>query len=196
MDPKRIAPLLAVAAAGLVGLLFGCGELNHDPVITSLTATPDTTVRPGAVIVLAVSATDVDDDSLAFSWSATAGTLSATTGESVEWTAPDSATAGTVTVACSDGQGGEDSAFKAVNSRAWLEFDMDGYTPDSTHLANPGLTEAEFTFELDGDPFPPGSVADSVFITTDFVPDTLALEGFDVWVVSPTGTASLIYDGN
>ncbi|MFO7675658.1 MAG: hypothetical protein R6X12_05045 [bacterium] len=190
---RRIAPLpMAVA---LLGLLVGCGQ-NHDPVITSLTATPDATVRPLETVLLAVSATDEDSDSLAFTWNATVGTLSATTGETVTWTAPDGAATGTVTVACSDGQGGTDAASKDVSSRAWNRSAMDGETPDSTYLLNPGTTEATFVFELDGDPFPAGSIVDSVFITTDFEPtEQLQHEQFNVWVVSPSGTQKLIYDG-
>jgi hypothetical protein len=194
MNPKRIAPLLA--AVVLLGLVVGCGTQNHDPVITALTATPDATVRPLETVVLAVTATDEDTDSLAFAWSATAGTLSATTGENVTWTAPDGAVTGTVTVACSDGRGGEDAASKDVSSRAWLRYDMDGTTADSTYLPNPGTTEAVFVFELDSDPFPVGSIVDSVFLTTDFEPAAeLQLEQFNVWVVSPSGTQRLIYDG-
>jgi len=101
----------------------------------------------------------------------------------------------TITAACSDGQGGTDTAYHDIATRVWYVFDLDGYTPDSTPLANPGTSEAVFTFEADG-PFPPGAIAESVLVTTDFVPeDSLRLEIFNVWVVSPSGTEELIYDG-
>jgi hypothetical protein len=192
---KRIAPLMVVV--GLAALLTGCTETaNHNPIITSLTADPTGTVRPGAAVVLTVVATDEDSDSLAFTWTATVGILSSTAGETVTWTAPNGEATGTVTVACSDGQGGEDTAFTAVNSRAWNNYNIDGYTSDSTYLNNPGTSEVTFEFELDSDTFPTGAIAESVFVTTDFEPiDTLGLEQFSVWVVSPSGITSLIYDG-
>jgi hypothetical protein len=197
MNHKIVARLLVVA--GLIGLLTGCDEgvLNHNPIINSLTATPDTTVRPGETVALAVSATDEDNDSLAFVWSVTAGALSANIGQNVVWTAPLGSTSGTVSVACSDGQGGTDTAYKAVNARAWEHFDLDGFTPDSSGLLNPGTTEMVFLFEFKTDgPFPANALVDSIFVTTDFMPqDSLEREWFNVWVVSPSGTLVLIYDG-
>ncbi|MEO0081118.1 MAG: hypothetical protein ABIL25_02350 [candidate division WOR-3 bacterium] len=195
MSLKRIRPLLLVAS--LVALLAGCSQpRNHNPVISSLTATPDGTVRPGTAVAISVSAADEDGDVLEFTWSATTGTLSATRGETVTWTAPNGAASGTVTVVCRDGRGGEDVATRNVSSRAWYSFNMDGYTPESTYLANPGTSETTFEFELDGDPFPSGAIVDSAFVTTDFEPlDELELEQFNVWVVTPTGTRVLIYDG-
>lgn len=193
MSLKRIGPLLVAAA--LVSLL-GCSQTrNHDPIIGSISATPDGTVRPGDQIVLSISATDEDGDELTFSWSATAGTLSASTGDRVTWTAPSGAATAAISVTCSDGQGGEDTKTKNVTTRDWYYDNMDGATSESTYLANPGTAEAAFTFEMD-EPFPAGAVVESAFVTTDFEPlDELELEQFNVWAVSPSGTRVLIYDG-
>ena len=44
--------------------------------------------------------------------------------------------------------------------------------------------------------FPAGAMVDSALVTTGFDPDdSLSMEQFSVWVVSPTGTEVLIYDG-
>jgi len=194
MNLRRIGPLaLAVA---IVGLLLGCSnKVNHDPVIESLSATPDAPVQPGSAVTLTVAASDPDGDQLSYEWSATAGTLSASTGTSVTWTAPNDAAFATVTVTVRDDAEGADVETKTVSARAWMRNDVFAYSPDSTYLANPGTSEAVFEFDFDA-PFPSGARIDSAFITTDFEPlDELETEVFSVWVVSPTGTPVLVYDG-
>jgi len=191
---RRFGPLaLAVA---IVGLLLGCSNtVNHDPVIESISATPDAPVQPGSVVALTVTASDPDGDPLTCEWSATAGILSANTGTSVTWTAPNDAATATITVTCTDGNEGTDVETKTVSARAWMRNDVFAYTPDSTYLANPGTSEGVFEFDFD-ETFPSGALIDSALITTDFEPlDELEMEVFNVWVVSPAGSAVLVYDG-
>ncbi len=196
MSLKRIGPLaLAVA---IVGLMVGCGEqINHDPVIQSITATPDSPVRPEQTVTLTVTATDEDGDELTFTWNTTVGQLSATTGETVVWTAPNGAANGTVTVVCDDDHGGQAQASKAVSSIAWQYGygDIDGETADSSYIRNPGTTETVFVMDPEV-AIPSGAVIDSAFVNTYFDPvDELELEQFYVWAVSPAGTQVLLYDG-
>ena len=196
MGLKQTVPLLAVVVAATL-LLPGCSgdKLNAPPVIGSIAASPDRVMRAGEKVTLTVSATDKDGDLLAFTWSASAGTLSATSGETVVWTAPDPAADAVISVICGDGHGGEDNANRSIAMRAWLYGDMDGATPESTYLRNPGTSEAVFYFEMD-DLFPEGAIVESAFVTTDFEPiDELEYEVFNVWAVSPSGTTVLLYDG-
>lgn len=66
------------------------------PVILSLTASPTTLSQPGQSISINVDAYDPKGRSLSYTWFATGGTLSATSGKLIAWKSP--ATAGTYTV--------------------------------------------------------------------------------------------------
>lgn len=69
---------------------------HSTPVILSLTASPTSLSQPGQSISINVDAYDPKGRSLRYTWSATGGTLSATTGSLIAWKAP--ATPGTYTV--------------------------------------------------------------------------------------------------
>lgn len=84
---------------------------NRAPVIASLVANP-TTISTGAVSAITCSASDADGDILTYTWSAASGTISGT-GATINWTAPASSAAYTVSVTVSDGHGG--SAQSSVN---------------------------------------------------------------------------------
>jgi RHS repeat-associated protein/uncharacterized repeat protein (TIGR01451 family) len=84
----------------VVGPVFG----NHAPVITS---TALTSVRVGAAYQYQVRAQDEDRDALTYAVSsATLTGLAIDANGLVSWTAPGSATSGSVTVTASDGKGG------------------------------------------------------------------------------------------
>lgn len=92
-------------------LVFGfiaCSK-NHAPIITDLTAEPDS-LGPSETSVLKVAAEDEDEDLITFSWTTSNGALSANTGDSVNWTAPDSAGVYSVTVTAIDEQDAADTA--------------------------------------------------------------------------------------
>jgi hypothetical protein len=196
MQRNVVAPvLLAVLLCGTM-LMVGCPKKNTAPVFSSFTATPnDSVLMPTAVVTFKVAATDEDGDTtLTFTWSKSDGTISANSGDSVVWTAPNAAKVCTVSVKCSDGEADMDTS-KVVRVRAWLSGDLDGFTPDSTYLPNVGTTEIPFTWDVD-DPFPPGAILDSMLLTLEFDDsDTLELEQFNLYLVSPAGTEILLYDG-
>jgi len=196
MQRKVVAPLLVALIVCVMVLVTGCSKKNHNPVLGAIAVTPADTVAPGGDITLKVTATDEDNDSLTFTWTkTTAGTLSPTTGDSVVWTAPTAAATCTLTVVCADGADGADTATKVVYARGWMTSSIDGFTPDSTYLPNTGTTEVPFTWDT-SDTLKPGAIVDSIAITLGFDdPDTLALEQFDLYLVSPHGTEVLLYDG-
>ncbi len=87
---------------------------NQPPAIVSLTANP-TTVETGKTSTITVAAKDPENDPLTCSWSASGGTLSATSGcGSVTWTAPLTAGNYTVSVSVSDNKGSHDPVTDAV----------------------------------------------------------------------------------
>jgi len=186
--------LTAVVGCGMV-FLAGCGEKNEAPEITSLTATPnDSVVVPEAKVVFKVAATDADGDSLTFEWLASGGTITATQPESVVWTAPAAAQVCTVGVKCSDGDKTAE-ANKVIRARAWSHANASAFTPDSTYLPNMGTTEIPFTWDP-SDSLRAGARVESLEITIDVDDaDTLELENFLVYLVSPQGTQVLLYDG-
>jgi hypothetical protein len=79
---------------------------NHAPVITAFTANPTNTSAAGQVITFSIDAIDKDNDVLSYTWTATGGTLSTTTGRLVSWTPPTATGTYTVQVSLSDGKGG------------------------------------------------------------------------------------------
>jgi hypothetical protein len=195
MQRNVIAPvLLALLLCGMM-LMVGCPKKNSEPVFSSFTATPnDSVLMPTTVVTFKVAATDEDDDSLTFTWSKSAGTMPVTCGDSAVWTAPNAAKVCTVSVKCSDGVAEVDTN-KIVRVRAWMKWSFDEYTPDSTYLPNMGTTEVPFTWDA-SDTLKPGAIVDSMMISLSFDnSDTLELEEFQVYLVSPAGTEVLLYDG-
>ncbi len=94
-----------------LGLLVfsGCEETvtpqNKPPVISSITAVPDTVDIGGTSTVTAV-ADDADGDSLTYTWSAAYGTL-AGTGETATWTASFASGVRDISLTVSDGYQGQ-----------------------------------------------------------------------------------------
>lgn len=86
-------------------LIISVVEINHPPVITSLTADPSP-VREGKTCSLECIASDPDGDELSYSWSATRGGISGQ-GDTVTWTAPNTCGTYVITVTVADGRGGE-----------------------------------------------------------------------------------------
>ncbi len=96
-------------------IFVGCEDSteskNEQPVISSLTADPDTIEVEGTSDLVCL-ATDPDGDNLIYNWEIAAGSISGI-GSNVTWTAPSSV--GTYSVSCTvdDGNGGQD--IKSIN---------------------------------------------------------------------------------
>ncbi|MEK7814123.1 MAG: PQQ-binding-like beta-propeller repeat protein, partial [Candidatus Desantisbacteria bacterium] len=79
--------------------------MNQPPVIGSLTAMP-VTLAPGGTSTIICTATDPNNDTIAYTWSSTAGTITGT-GSQVVWTSPQTEQAYTITCTVSDEKGGK-----------------------------------------------------------------------------------------
>jgi hypothetical protein len=90
-------------------------NVNRDPIITSFYV-ERSTVETGGSTNISVIATDLDGDSLTYSWHATGGTIVSYSNSSVSWTAPTIKGSYNVTVTISDSNGGivEDHAVITV----------------------------------------------------------------------------------
>ena len=95
----------------LAGLLIGCSDFNTEPVITSLTA-DNTTVSPGGTVLLTCTAEDDNDDSLAYIWECTNGSL-VPNGSTATWTAPGSP--GTYSISCAVTDGNDGSTLEIID---------------------------------------------------------------------------------
>ncbi len=195
MQRNVIAPVLVVLLLGGILLMGGCPKKNSEPVFFSFTRSPaDTLLAPASKVTFKVAATDEDGDSLTFTWTFSAGTPTTASGDSVVWTAPSAATVCTAKVRCSDGEAEIDTSM-VVRVRAWLTGSVAGTTPDSTYLPNNATTEIPFTWDPT-EPIKPGAIVDKVTLSISVdEADSLEIEQFTVHLVSPRGTAVLVYDG-
>ena len=111
---KWVVPVFLVMALLLAGACGGGGSANNPPQITSLDATPPS-VGVGGSSTIACVATDPDNDTLTYDWTATKGSFSGS-GDTVTWMAPNEEGTYTVRVTVSDGKGGtvEESCSVAV----------------------------------------------------------------------------------
>lgn len=99
--------LINPGASGSNGTITERSEnRNRNPIILSFTANPTNLTTRGGSITFQVDAIDEDGDTLKYSWSATGGTLSTTSGRIVSWSPPDQTGTYTVMVSVSDGRGG------------------------------------------------------------------------------------------
>lgn len=96
--------VIIIAVVVVLVVVVGGGTPNTDPTINSLIANPPTVSTDGAS-TLTCAATDADGDTLAYTWSATGGSISGT-GSVVTWQAPSVAGTYTITVVVADGKGG------------------------------------------------------------------------------------------
>lgn len=72
----------------LVSLIPACSQKNNAPVINGITMSPFDSIFASGTLELTADAVDEDDDDLTYAWSASGGSISAMTGQTIDWMAP------------------------------------------------------------------------------------------------------------
>jgi hypothetical protein len=106
---------VAVLATSIISvLLIGCTSVTacHSPVISALTAESEV-VRPSQTCEITCVASDSDDDSLNYQWSANRGSISGE-GPVVNWIAPEAVGTYTITVSVNDGNGSQTTRYLSI----------------------------------------------------------------------------------
>lgn len=137
------------------------GTIN--PVIKSLTANPTSLSQPGQSISIQVDAYDPKGENLRYTWSATGGTLSATTGTLVSWKAPNVPATYTVLVLVTNDSGGT----SAGNLNIQVNSDGTSSVSNST-ITNSGSSSSNTTpsDSLDWAFVSPGITFDDAFFVS------------------------------
>lgn len=116
-DTYTIAVRVTDGRGGEAEMQLSLGVIsNSPPVIESLTAQRTRANRAEAIVIECL-ASDVDGDSLAYAWSATGGSFYGT-GSVTAWMAPTELGSYTISVAVTDGRGGESSAQLVIDVMA------------------------------------------------------------------------------
>jgi uncharacterized protein (DUF2141 family) len=114
MKVKKMRNFLIIT---IVFYLFSSCEkdekTNSQPVIQSVTVTPNT-INANGMVTITVVAADPDNDVLNYTYQVTGGSITGT-GPSVTWTAPSTEGAHSVSVTVRDGKGGEGKLNASLN---------------------------------------------------------------------------------
>ena len=112
---EKMGYLLVFALALSIVISSGCVKPNTPPVISGFNVGPGCPA-PSSEIDITCIASDANNDSLSYRWSATKGTFTST-GQFATWLAPDVPGSYTVSVVVIDGRGGEATDELVVNVR-------------------------------------------------------------------------------
>jgi len=171
----------------VIMIFLNCGgEENNAPVINSVTANPSS-VYPGENVTLTCDAVDEDDDTISYSWSAEAGTLSATDSAVVTWTAPNDTGHFTMEVIVEDEEELADTGDVMVTVEPDWVFGQ--------NLTQYGIAAGAYTHSyIDIAGAPIGATVDSLSMTVSIIhpaPQELAIR-----LTSPDDTPLVIWPYN
>ncbi|HPT14442.1 MAG TPA: hypothetical protein PK796_06590 [Bacteroidales bacterium] len=105
MKKEALLFMLLLATIVMISASSCKKDENGNPVISAVVVNP-ATVNANGIVSIAVTATDPDNDALTYAYTVTGGAISGS-GPSVNWTAPATAGAHSVTVVVTDGNGGQ-----------------------------------------------------------------------------------------
>jgi Tol biopolymer transport system component len=165
---RRLAVSLVILGMIFLVVAVGCEKAkgpNQPPSKPTITASA-TTVKSGGTVNLTASSTDIEGDTLTYTWSVSPdeGSFSSTTGSSTTWTAPSISgdKSYTISVKVSDGKGGENSSsitilvasskivFMSNRDGNYEIYIMDATGANQTRLTNNSARDGEPTISPDG----------------------------------------------
>lgn len=181
------AKLFWLSVVILMAFLSCGGEEANKPHINSVTADPSST-NPGGDVTLTCDAEDTGGYPITYSWSAEAGTLSATDSAVVTWTAPDDTGHFVIEVIIEDLDGLADTGNVTVAV----------VSPTGIHGENqtdyPIIIESFIYSTINISSAPSGATVGSCSITVDILHPAPAQ--LDIWLISPDSTQYQIWDNN
>lgn len=102
---KNFTRFFTLGAAAVLLVLASCTKTNNPPVVSAVMVNPSV-VDAGATTNVTVTATDLDNDPLTYVYQVNGGATNGT-GPAVQWIAPSTAGAYSITVTVTDGKGGQ-----------------------------------------------------------------------------------------
>ena len=172
----------------VIGLLLlvayiNCGG-NNAPVIGSITFNP-TAPMVGEDVTCTVTATDEDDDTLTFTWSADGGTFASTTGDSVTWTAP-------TPTASVDSAYGENNTTYPINDSVLTVSTIDIATANAGTYTITVIASDESDADTLSATLTVAAAVDSLTLITNII--HLWTQNLDITLIAPDSTSALLYD--
>jgi len=117
MNKRWLVTIVIVVVAVIVAILFNTMPFNRRPEIIGRLEAHPVKIIPSGSCQIVCKASDADGDELSYNWSASGGEVNGA-GDTVAWTAPDSAGSYNVTVIVTDGCGGEATDYVTIEVRA------------------------------------------------------------------------------
>jgi hypothetical protein len=108
VNSKTYVMIAAIVTAVMLLFVSSCA-INRQPAISSLVAEAPGWTAPSGSLEVTCSASDLDGDTLSYTWTAEGGHISGTGSQTI-WTAPAQVGMYDITVVVDDGHGGETTA--------------------------------------------------------------------------------------
>jgi hypothetical protein len=144
MNKRRLLIIIVIVVAVVaVAILLDTLLANHRPAIASLEAQPERVI-PWGSCQIACNASDADGDVLSYNWSASGGEIGGE-GTEVTWSAPGSAGSYNVTVAVTDGRGGEVMGHVIITVRVNRAPTITSLITDAHWIIPPGTIQVTCT---------------------------------------------------
>ena len=184
--------ILIISILGIIMLVISNCDGNHPPVITDIIIS-DNPLEIGDTTQLEAVVDDPDNDSLIYTWTATAGTFSITTDCSTSWIAPNDTGNYQINIWVEDEFNASDESLtyiQVIEPIVWYHDTITGIN-DSTYPINDFI----YTYSsasISG--LPSTTEIESVYINVSIT--HASYTDFDVWLYSPAGNYAFLWNND